>query len=54
MCDALGSALRQFHCWLAPSFYEFLIYNIYITTVKSRNRIHSASSSNCIIVTQKK
>ena len=46
MCVALGSALGQFHCWLGSSFYEFLIYSIYINVVKSNNRIHLISSSS--------
>ena len=45
VCVTLGSALGQFHCWLGPSFYEFLIYSIYIFIVKSKNRIHLISSS---------
>ena len=46
VCVALGSALGPFHCWLGPSFYEYLIYSIYLNIVKSKNRIHLISSSS--------
>ena len=50
LCCVLGSALRQFHCWLGPSFYEYLIYSISVNIVKSKNRMHfiiiSSSSSS--------
>ena len=45
VCVALGSALGEFHCWLGPSFYEYLIYSIYINILKSTNRIHLIKKS---------